>query len=241
MSIDIVLFALVAAFLVHRLRSILGEKHGDERERPNPFSPISEEDNIKELAVDDSQTMSLDTAMNSNMHEVEHNVEKLDIEQVLKDGLVKSDEKLEQSLLEIAAADASFDVYNFATGAKMAFELIVEAYAKGDLDSLKPLLSQKLYDDFEKNILQRESKGIELELELHEIKSMQIIDAKLAGTMIYITVDFDVEETIVTKNEKGEIVKSKSKHHKEMHDIWTFARDVRSTDPTWLLIETRAA
>ena len=241
MSIDIVLFALVAAFLVHRLRSILGERHGDERERPNPFSSAAE-DKAQELDVTDSVTITVANDVNiDNDSFTKQNVKQLDMEQIINDGLVKADEKLEQSILEITAADASFDIYNFATGAKMAFELIVEAYAKGDLDSLKPLLSQKLYDDFEKNILQRESKGIELELELHEIKSMQIIDAKLAGTMIYITVDFDVEETIVTKNEKGEIVKSKSKHHKEMHDIWTFARDVRSTDPTWLLIETRAA
>ncbi len=239
MSIDIVLFALVAAFIVHRLRSVLGTRNGNEKQRPNPFSSTpkdEEKNNVLELNAQSSE-VTIDPQELADI--VKEKISELNIKQVIDDGLIKKDEELESALIEIKQEYPEFDLHNFADGAKMAFEIILEAFAEGNMETLEPLLSQKLYEDFKKDILNREDKGLTIDMELHEIKSMQIIDACLAGTMVYITVDFDVEETLVTKKADGSIIKSKSKEHKEMHDIWTFAHDIRNVDPTWMLIETR--
>ena len=70
---------------------------------------------------------------------------------------------------------------------------------------------------------------------------MQIVAARLAGTMAYITVDYAVEEKQILRDAKGKEVKGKTDAKvKKMHDVWTFARDIRSVDPAWMLIETRA-
>lgn len=241
MSLDIVLFALVAAFLVHRLRSVLGTRHGEERQRPNPFSSSaenqSEEDrndqNVIELKQDGDSDMIVDIPLPAK---------KLDIAQVVNDGLIKDDDtKLKEILTEIAAADASFDLYHFADGARSVFEMVLDSYAEGDLETLEGLLSQTLYKDFETAIRKREKDGHSLEMVMNDIQGMEIVEARLAGAMVYITVDYDVKQKQVLRDAKGEIIKGKGGRATRNHDLWTFARDIRSIDPTWMLIETRAA
>ena len=240
MSLDIVVFALVAAFLVHRLRSVLGTRHGEERQRPNPFASADNPD-----AVDETSSNMTSKAHEDDLDLIEQAVQepakKLDIQQVVNDGLIENDEKLTKALAEITAADASFDVYHFASGARDVFDIVLQSYAEGDLDTLESLLSQNLYQDFEKAVRDREKKGHSLELAINDIEAMKILEARLAGTMVYITVDYDVRQKQVLRDAKGEILKGKGTRANKIHDVWTFARDVRSVDPSWMLIETRAA
>lgn len=239
MTLDIVLFALVAAFLVHRLRSLLGTRHGDERQRPNPFASSAkarteeEQKNGYEFRTEDEEGQQMPDAVEK--------APPLDTASIIADGLIAKDEKLLATLTEITSADASFDIYHFAEGAEYAFDVILEAYADGDLETLERLLSQKLFEDFETAIRKREKEGLSIELAVKDIKSMQIIDARLAGTMVYVTVDYEVEEKQILRDAKGKEVKGKSAAKiQKMHDVWTFARDIRSVDPAWMLIETRA-
>jgi len=239
-TIDIVLFALVAAFLVHRLRSILGTRHGDERQRPNPFASSSKTKPEEEREAG-YEFHTTEEESHQMPDPVKEKAQPLDTASILADGLIAKDDKLVAALTEIVAADASFDVYNFAEGAKYAFDVILDAYAEGDLETLERLLSQKLFEDFETAIRKREKEGLSIELAVKDIKSMQIIDARQAGTMVYITVDYEVDEKQILRDAKGKEVKGKSAAKKQkMHDVWTFARDIRSVDPAWMLIETRA-
>jgi len=243
-TLEIVLYALVAAFLVHRLRSILGTRHGDERQRPNPFSSSSGRSSAEEEREQEkSFEVQAEEAYEQALREVtEPKKPEMDMAQIIDDGLIKKDSGLEQALGEITAADAGFDVYGFAEGARAAFDIILEAYADGDLETLETLLSRNLFEDFEKAIRQREKDGLSLEMDVKDILSIQIVDARLAGTMVYITVDYEVEEKQILRDAKGKIIKGKKgEKFQKMHDIWTFARDTRSVDPAWMLIETRAA
>lgn len=226
MPLDILIFAVIAAVLVYRLKSVLGSRHGEERQRPNPFSfspaPLKKNKAPVIDAVPVKPALSSDEL--AKIIDVEAN----------KDG------RIDTGLAEIAAADASFDLASFIGGAKAAFEIVVTAYNNGDKGTLKSLLSPKLFKDFERGIDARAAAGHATEVTLHRIKAARVIEAHLGGTMAYVTVDFDVEETTVTRDAGGNVVDGDPDRIFSVEDIWTFSRDVRSGDPNWTLIETRA-
>ena len=225
MHLDILIFAIIAAFLIYRLNSILGTKHGSERERPNPLDPANNPAN---------------TAAPSNVVPLPRPVAPLAGVEQLVDAEANKDGRIETGLAEIAAVDTQFEVNSFIAGARYAFELIVTSYAKGDLETLKPLLSPKLFKDFEAGVRAREAEGQTTSLTVHRILKAHIIEAHLGGVMAYITVDYDVEETMVTKDRDGNVVDGSDERIFNVEDIWTFTRDTRAHDPNWILIETRA-
>jgi predicted lipid-binding transport protein (Tim44 family) len=229
--IDILIFAGIAAFLVFKLMNVLGTRHGDERSRQNPFAPQqSREDKPGNgVVVDIKSARGLAPAA------LPAGIDSLISAEANKDG------RVETGLLEIATTDARFDVNSFMQGARAAFEMIVTAYARGDVESLRMLLSPKLFNDFSAGIKARAAAGHSMEITVHRIKAARITEAHLGGTMAYITVDFDVEETSTTRDSQGNIVDGSPDRIFSVQDIWTFTRDVRAADPNWTLIETRAA
>ena len=229
MSIDVIVFAVIAAFLVYRLRSVLGTRHGDERNRPNPFSvaPLTKGPEVAPIPL--SRKPARPAAINWEASQ------SFIVESKTKDAL---GDGVKEGLSEIAAADATFDIQDFIAGARSAFTMIVTSYVKGDRALLKSLLSETLYKDFSAGIAAREQAGRTSTIEVHRITSAKIIDARLAGVMAYITVDFDVEETTVTRDAAGQVVEGDPERISEVTDIWNFARDIRTADPNWILIET---
>lgn len=231
MAVDILIFAAVAAFLVYRLSSVLGTRHGDERQRPNPFAappaprPGDKRGEVVTLAAPLPRRREAAPA---------------DMAAIV-DAASNADGRVETGLSEIALADAVFDPLHFVEGAKAAFEMIVTAYARGDLDTIRPLVSPRLYADFAAGVKAREEKGHKAHVEIHRIKAARITEAHLGGAMAYVTVDFDVEETAWTKDRDGNTVEGDEGRIFSVEDIWTFTRDTRSHDPNWTLIETRAA
>jgi len=215
-QIDILIFALVAAFLVHRLRSVLGTRHGDEKPRPNPFDASG-------AGNDDNDIVTIGPRPDA----------------LPDDGEFASAAGLDSGMVQIAMADSGFDSHTFLAGAREAFPMIVQTFAAGDREKLRGLLSDSLYEAFEKSITEREKKGRELITEILSVKEAQPIDATLDGSVAYITVKFKAEETTYVKDEDGNIVEGDPDGIVEMEDIWTFARDTRSRDPNWILVETR--
>ena len=122
---------------------------------------------------------------------------------------------------------------------RVASEIV--AYARGDLDTLRPLLSPKLFSEFEQGVAQRRAIGHTTEITVHRILRACVIEAHLGGTMAYVTVDYAVEQTSVTRDAKGAPVEGSPDTAATVEDIWTFTRDIRSPDPNWMLIETRTA
>ncbi len=217
MHLDILIFAIIAAFLIHRLNAVLGTKNEDEPQRANPF--------------DVTEPVAEPLAIPKPFAPLPRPVELID-QNANKDG------RIDTGLDEIAAVDSRFDLREFVEGAKSAFEMIVTAYSRGDLAELKQLLSQKLYADFAAAVKAREAEGHTITSDIHRIKSARIIEAHLGGAMAYITVDFDVERTAVIRNREGVVIEGDPNIISSVEDIWTFTRDMRSTDPNWVLIET---
>lgn len=231
MAFDIIIFALIAAFLIYRLKSVLGTRHGEERQRPNPFGerPDMQPQVKKEGLVIDGEVAPVAPPV---------------AREVVLDGIVDpaldTDGRVRSGLEDIAQADRYFDVPTFIGGARYAFEMIVTAYARGELDTLKDLLSPKLYNEFKSGVDARQAAGQTTDITIHRIKKAHIIEAHLGGTMAYVTVDFDIEQTTVTRDRDGKIVDGDPDRVFSVEDIWTFTRDTRASDPNWTLIETRA-
>jgi predicted lipid-binding transport protein (Tim44 family) len=224
--LDILIFAVIAAVLIYRLNAVLGTRHGDERPRPNPFAP-------PETPRPPQAPVVLKTVAKQLPNAAE-------MEQLI-DPAANTDGRIETGLAEIAAVDTGFNALQFMAGAKYAFETIVTSYAKGERAALKPLLSPKLYADFDHGIAEREVLGHVSSTNIQLIKAARMIEAHLGGTMAYVTIDYTVEQTTVTRDNTGAVVSGSPDTVTTVEDIWTFTRDTRSSDPNWILIETRAA
>lgn len=232
MPADIFVYAIVAAGLVLWLRNILGTRHGDERERSNPFAAAAD--------------APADQAPGDETGEISMN-EDLSPEEAISDlaanptqTMVVDNKTAENGLLEIAAADKNFDVKRFLTGAQDAFVLIVESFAAADLETLKNLLEESVYNAFEGAIMAREEAGEVMEKEIHAIRRSEVLDARLDGKMAFVTLRFVADEMGATKNADGDVIDGDADKVSEMIDIWTFGRSVKSKDPKWLLYETRS-
>ena len=227
MPADLIVYALIAAGLVFWLRSILGTRSGAERERPNPY-----------LVPDASENGGLPLIEGASALGMEERIAKLAIEP----GKVKSiaSKTAELGLIEIARTDRSFDIDFFLDGAQDAFAMIVESYADGDREALKNLLAPGVYAAFEGGISAREARHEKQIADIHAIRKAEVVDAKLEGKKAFITVRFIAEETSVTRDALGEIISGHPDRTTQMKDIWTFGRDLKSKDPSWLVYETKA-
>ncbi|GAB4171663.1 MAG: Tim44/TimA family putative adaptor protein [Thalassobaculales bacterium] len=219
--LDIIFFAMVAVFLFLRLRSVLGKRTGNER-RPDSFGTA--ERNAADTTAEGTAS---------------GNVVALPGRERIPAPGGQGGGPAAAGLAEIAIADPSFDPAGFLGGARAAFAMIVEAYAQGRADELRPLLADDVYARFAAAIEARERKGEKLETTLVAIRSAEIVDARLDGRVARVTVSFVTEQVNVTRDSQGAVVEGDPSEVETLTDIWTFARDTGSGDPNWLLVETR--
>jgi predicted lipid-binding transport protein (Tim44 family) len=211
---DIILFAMVAAFLVLRLRSVLGRRTGNERRRdlfPRRARPAPD----KVPAVDETAQNPVGPAS----------------------GTAAVDEVAE-GVSQIRRADPSFDPADFLAGARAAFDMIVTAFAKGDKPALRPLLSDEVFQQFATAIDERSAARETLETRILQLDGANLVEAELAGRTAQVTAKLVSRQINVTRAMDGSIVDGDPEHPIEKTDYWTFARDTRSTDPNWVLIAT---
>jgi len=217
--LDIILFAAVAAFLVLRLRSVLGRRNSNEQTpKYDPFRKRGAEETAEDkvIALPDrgAPTDSQGTGKGADAG------------------------SLEQGLTQIRLADRNFEPESFIGGAKVAFEMIVTAFAGGDTKTLRPLLSNDVFEDFSGAIKARLDNQETLESTLVGITSAEIIEAELQGKTAFVTIKFVSEQINVTRNAAGEVVDGDPGGVATVTDIWTFARNTRSRDPNWTLVAT---
>ncbi len=224
--VDIVIYALVAAGLIFWLRSVLGTRHGDEPQRPNPF--VTSED--KKEAGEQKNVINID---GSEVKFAENNMY-----DPFADETIAPNIAVRETLRDIARKDREFDPVKFLKNAEEAFVMIVEAYADGDKEFLKPLLAENVYESFELEIDRRRDKGEHVQTEIHAIRKSEITGAKLDGKMAYVFVNIQAEETCVIKDANEKIVEGNPNRATEMNDIWVFGRNLRSKNPVWQVYET---
>ena len=218
--IDILFFAMVAAFIALRLRSVLGRRTGHERRRQTSWGssrPNGAPDNVVALPE-----------RPASMAEAERAV-----------GDIEGDDSLKAALTQIRLADRRFEPSQFLAGARKAFEMIVEAYAAADKDTLDPLLADDVFAGFARAIDERQAAGHTLDTQLISIRAAEIVGAAMQGSRARVTVKFTSEQVNVVRDAEGRVVEGDPAAAEEVVDIWTFERDTSSPDPNWLLVETR--
>jgi predicted lipid-binding transport protein (Tim44 family) len=214
---DIILFAMIAGFLVLRLRSVLGRRTGNERRRDGfvrARAPMPEKPPV--------------------VGEVGQGAGGVPLE-------AKSVDAVALGLERIRRADPGFDPEHFVAGARAAFEIILGAFAHGDKPALRPLLSEEVFRPFAATIDERTAARETCESRVVQLDSPDITAAELTGRIARIVVRFVSRQINVIRAGDGTIVDGDPEHPIEKTDYWTFARDTRSTDPNWVLAATGSA
>lgn len=211
----IVILALVALFVGLRLYSVLGERTGHEQHQPIP-KPAESDARVEPRA---HQPASPPVAP----------AEAGDMAFVPTAG---------PGVRAILAADPSFDVARFLEGAKAAYRLILEAFWKGDTDTLRPHVDDHVYETFTSAIEQRKADGLTLDNRLVAIDQAVISEASADKAAAILTVRFEADIAAVTRNAEGQVVAGSLSDAVQTRDLWTFRRDISSRDPNWVLIET---
>lgn len=218
LPIDLILFAMVAAFLVLRLRSVLGRRTGFER--PPTEQPVP----------------GMNHPVPSREAELPAPVQAGPEARALPD----PQSPVGQALLRIRGADQTFDPGAFLNGAEGAFRMVVQAFAGGDRQTLRELLSEESFAGFDQAITARETAGETQRTEVRAITEMAIEAAELRGTIADITVRIVSDQVNVTTAQDGSI-SAGAEAVTEITDLWTFQRDTQASDPTWKLVGTRSA
>jgi predicted lipid-binding transport protein (Tim44 family) len=234
-ALDIILFAALAAFLVFRLRSVLGRRTGNEPRQPKDAQKDSRKDSQKDSGTGPSR----DAEPDDNVIEMPGRGARDDSAEAAFEA-ADSDDQLSAGLTQIRIADPNFDPAEFASGAQSAFEMVVQAFADGDTKMLRNLLNDEVFENFSNAIKEREEAGETLETTLIGIKSSDIIEARLDGRMAFVVLKFVSDQVNVTKNKDDAVIDGDPNYVTTITDLWTFARNTRARDPNWTLVETRS-
>jgi len=210
----IVILALVALFIGLRLYSVLGERTGHEQQ---PILKPAESDARAAPQVTQPAVTQPAPAESGEMAFVP---------------------TAGPGVRAILAADPSFDVARFLDGAKAAYRMILEAFWKGDLDTLKSHVEPHVYEAFAGSVEQRKAEGLSLDNRLVTIDQAVISEATLERGVAVIMVRFEADIAAVTRNSEGQVVAGSLSDAVQTRDLWTFRRDTGSRDPNWLLVET---
>ncbi|MEW9856008.1 Tim44/TimA family putative adaptor protein [Novosphingobium sp. M1R2S20] len=221
MTVEIVILAMIAAFLGLRLYSVLGRR-AEHEEEPIPGRVDSRRAGVGAPRVG-APAKAEDAAAANNVRQRE---------------MPTVSATVERGLREIAAADRRFDAFAFLDGARGAYRMILEAFWKGDKDELRHLCDPAVSDGFAAAIDARREAGETLDNRLIRIEDSTITAAGMEGNRARITVRFRSDIAAVTRNAEGAVVAGSLDDAVEAVDVWTFSRDVSSPDPDWLLDET---
>ena len=210
-----VILVMLTAFLALNLYRVLGKRTGHEQPMPKPAEERAP------LTVVPRQVEA--------------------IGEVREPVIPNIEPKAEAGIRAIIAADSTFDVTRFLGGAQAAYRMILEAFWKGDEEQLGWLAEDSVRDAFTTAILARNTAGHVLDNRLISIERAIISDASLEGKVARVTVRFDADIAAVTRDADGTVIAGSMTDAVETHDVWTFVRTLKSSDPNWKLADTDEA
>ena len=228
LDLGTIIFMVAAVVIFLQLRNVLGRRTGNERP---PFDPYTAgrkrpaESNASDNVVSLPKRKGAQEAVDQYV----------EIDQAAAPG-----SELNKGMRAIRDADAGFQPKTFVDGAKMAYEMIVMAYADGDRKTLKNLLSREVYDGFVQAISEREQRGEKIQSSFVGIDKADIVGADMKGSEAHVTMRIVSELISATRDGAGEVIDGDPETVAEVKDVWTFSRDTRSRDPNWKLVATES-
>lgn len=232
-DISTIVFAVVAIFVVFKLRSVLGTRNGAERppqdrgpapHPPGDFTSPPANGNVIPLGVAPRGAARPEAASPSPDR---------------WKGFAQADSPLASGLDAIVGADPDFAPDRFLGGARSAYEMVIAAFAAGDMTTLRRLLAPEVLANFDTAISARRAAGQTMTTTLVSIDAADLVEARLAGSLASVAVRFAAKLASATRNSAGAIVEGSGNDVVDHLDIWTFTRDVSSRDPNWLLAATQ--
>ena len=228
LDLGTIIFMVAAVVIFLQLRNVLGRRTGNERPPFDPYTAgrkrpaeLNASDNVVSLPKRKGAQEAVD--------------QYVEIDQAAAPG-----SELNKGMRAIRDADAGFQPKTFVDGAKMAYEMIVMAYADGDRKTLKNLLSRDVYDGFVQAISEREQRGEKIQSSFVGIDKADIVGADMKGSEAHVTMRIVSELISATRDGAGEVIDGDPETVAEVKDVWTFSRDTRSRDPNWKLVATEA-
>lgn len=212
--LEIVLLAMVAAFLGLRLYSVLGRRAEQEEEPVPQRFDADEPAAVRPAAIPAAVPAPRAAELEGVMPAVE------------------------RALREIAAADSKFNLAQFLEGARGAYRMILEAFWKGDRETLRELCDDDVYAGFLAAIEARVAAGETMDNTLIRIEEVRIHSASLDGKTARIALLFVADIASVTRDREGTVIAGSLDDAIESRDVWTFSRNTAARDPNWLLDET---
>ena len=215
--LQIFILAAVAIFLFWRLRAVLGSRDGFEKTIRD----------IKESSHVVSNPKVTDKEENDGPDD--------DIFDY-----VEENSKNAQVFKKIKEFDSDFSVNKFVSGAKMAYEIILMAFERGDTEKLKNLLERKVLASFKSVIDKRKKDGFIVDAKFIGMRDIRIIDASFSQKtkIADVTLSFKSEITTVVKDSKGAIIEGHPDEIKKQTDTWVFTKNLSDKSPVWFLKST---
>ncbi len=219
-----ILFALLALFVIWKLRSVLGSKDGFDQKQDTPpaqnGAPQDQPSNVVRLPGKGSAMPAAAPDYTA---------------------FGEAGSAVLLGLEQIKAADKRFEPAGFLDGARAAHEMILQAFATGDLKTLKSLLNEALFSSFSSAIAARDAKAEKLETTLISQEKSKFESAQLNNNEARITVRFRTKMITVTRDKLGTIIDGSADEIADVQDVWSFARDITARDPNWKLVATLEA
>lgn len=214
--VDIIFLAVAVVFVVTRLYNVFGT-HGNEKNVRVIIKSI-DKDTEGKIAEDIAQIIREN---NSGEVKTSVNIENL-----------SEQDKVLSKLL-------GFDKKVFLQGACRVFEMILNAFSAGNIESIKGLVSKKIWDAFSKAIDFRKENNMTAEVDFIGFKKSEIKDVKMLKNSVKIIVEFESEQINILKNASGEVVEGDENFVQKITDVWTFERSLNAKNKNWLLVSTK--
>jgi len=215
---DILFFAAIALFIFFKLREQLGKISDEEK------SKIAEKIKANQAKIIEIQKQLEASSLQAS----EQNKPSPISDKILND----TQASLRPQLIEIFQK-CNISAEFFINGAKSAFEMIIKAFAAKDLETLKFLLSEKIYTGFESEIIKRNSLEKNLQSSIISIDKTEIISASIVDNNALITVKIFSRQINYFTDKNDAIIEGRKDEIIELTDIWTFKKDLSSQNPNW--------
>lgn len=212
-TIQLVVLAAIAIFLILRLRSLLGTRDGFEPS--DPAEPAAAPPRLRvveaEPEVDDDIAEHVDALSPAA-----------------------------GALRAMKGIEPGFAVGPFLSGARQAYEMILMAFERSDLSPVRAFLSDPVADAFQSVIDGRKARGQTVEAEFLGTRETTLVSAEFdpATRNAEVTIRFVGELTAATRDASGAVVEGDPHHARKQRDTWTFGRQMGDPDPNWRLVAT---
>ncbi len=223
--IDILILAMIAVFIIQRLRNVLGKKTGNENDILDKFS------NPKQRFEESTPDETIKKARHAK-------------KDILEKKTLHEDPKINETLKKIYKFDKEFMLEDFLKGAKKAFEFIIGNYVDGKTEELKRLLSNKMFETFKSQIVKRQKKGEKLNITFIGVNLPKLIKAEIYNSSFArMKLEFITEQVQTIKSSSGKIIDGDINQILNITEIWTFTKNMKDKNPDWVLekIEESAA